>query len=70
MSSPALQRSASRPQPRSALTGLKIVIGPIPALLLLTGILFAAFYPLSREKYKEVVKELTRRREQKILHEK
>ena len=57
-------------QPRSALTGLKIVIGPIPALLLLTGILFAAFYPLSREKYKEVVKELTRRREQKISQEK
>jgi GPH family glycoside/pentoside/hexuronide:cation symporter len=37
-------------QPASALTGLRIVIGPIPALLLFAGILFASFYPLSREK--------------------
>lgn len=49
-------------QPRSALTGLKVVIGPIPAALLVGGILFAVFYPLSREKYREVVKELNRRR--------
>ncbi len=52
-------------QPRSALTGLKVVIGPIPAALLLMGIIFAIFYPLSREKYAEVVQELNRRREEK-----
>jgi Na+/melibiose symporter-like transporter len=31
-------------QPKSALLELKIVIGPTPALLLITGILFAIFY--------------------------
>ncbi len=58
-------------QPKSALLGLKIVIGPIPALLLITGILFATFYPLSREKYAHIVTELEKRREQKrILRDK
>jgi GPH family glycoside/pentoside/hexuronide:cation symporter len=52
-------------QPKSALLGLKIVIGPIPAALLLTGVLFASFYPLSREKYAHVVTELKKRREEK-----
>ena len=55
-------------QPQSALTGLKIVIGPIPAALLLMGIIFAVFYPLSREKYAEIVRELNRRREEKRMN--
>jgi GPH family glycoside/pentoside/hexuronide:cation symporter len=49
-------------QPASALLGIKIVIGPIPAALLFTGIIFAIFYPLSREKYTQVVSELEKRR--------
>ncbi len=52
-------------QPASALLGLKIVIGPIPALLLISGIIFALFYPLSREKYAHVVIELNQRRKDK-----
>ena len=54
-------------QPQSAITGLKLVIGPIPAVLLITGILFAVFYPLSREKYTHIVTELEKRREEKKL---
>jgi GPH family glycoside/pentoside/hexuronide:cation symporter len=58
-------------QPASALLGIKIVIGPIPAALLFAGILFAVFYPLSREKYTEVVSELEKRRAaRKLAHEK
>jgi GPH family glycoside/pentoside/hexuronide:cation symporter len=49
-------------QPASALLGLRLVIGPIPALLLCLGIVFAFFYPLTREKHAEVVAELARRR--------
>ena len=49
-------------QPDSALLGIRLVIGPIPALLLITGIIFAIFYPLSREKYQHVVTELQQRR--------
>ena len=49
-------------QPASALLGLRLVIGPIPALLLCLGIAFAFFYPLTRQKHAEVVNELERRR--------
>lgn len=49
-------------QPASALTGIRIMIGPIPALLLIGGILFAALYPLSRSEFTRVVKELEIRR--------
>jgi len=54
-------------QPKSALLGLKIVIGPIPAVFLFTGIIFAFFYPLSREKYLQIVTELNKRQEEKLL---
>ena len=49
-------------QPASALTGIRIVIGPIPAVLLGLGILFALLYPLTREEYATIAKELELRR--------
>jgi GPH family glycoside/pentoside/hexuronide:cation symporter len=49
-------------QPGSALLGIRVVIGPIPAALLGTGILFAMFYPLSRDRYAKVRQELEGRR--------
>ena len=57
-------------QPKSALLGLKIVIGPVSAILLSAGIIFAIFYPLSREKYAHVVTELKKRQEEKRLNRK
>lgn len=50
-------------QPQSTLTGIRLVVGPIPAFLLLCGIMFAIFYPLSREEHQEVVSELEIRRQ-------
>jgi len=49
-------------QPLSALWGIRIVVGPIPAGLLSAGILFAILYPLSREQHARVVRELEARR--------
>lgn len=49
-------------QPASALRGIRIVMGPIPAVLLCLGILVAFRYPLDREQYKKVVEELEKRR--------
>jgi GPH family glycoside/pentoside/hexuronide:cation symporter len=49
-------------QPASALTGIRIVIGPIPAVLLGLGILFALLYPLTREQYATIASELELRR--------
>lgn len=50
-------------QPRSTLTGIRMVVGPIPALLLLGGIIFAIFYPLTREEHHKVVDTLASRRQ-------
>jgi GPH family glycoside/pentoside/hexuronide:cation symporter len=55
-------RGLAEQQPASALLGLRIVIGPIPALLLCLGILFAWFYPLTRQKHADVVRQLQSRR--------
>jgi GPH family glycoside/pentoside/hexuronide:cation symporter len=44
------------------LWGIRIAVGPIPAVLLLVGIVFAYRYPLTRRKYKEVEEELEKRR--------
>ena len=52
----------SAAQPASALLGIRILVGPIPALLLIVGIIFALKYPLSREEFTRVVKELDKRR--------
>jgi GPH family glycoside/pentoside/hexuronide:cation symporter len=50
-------------QSPTALLGVRLVMGPLPALLLLSGILMAVFYPLTREQHHEVVKALRLRRE-------
>lgn len=56
-------QSGAAVQPDSAMLGIRLVIGPLPALLLLGGIVFAIFYPLSREQHQQIVKELRERRE-------
>lgn len=50
-------------QGQQALTGIRIVVGPVPALLLVSAIVFALLYPLSRDRHSEIVKELKLRRE-------
>ena len=49
-------------QPDSAILGIKILMGPIPAILLTIGIIFALKYPLDREGFSSLVKELNERR--------
>ena len=49
-------------QPPSAVLGIRIAMGPIPAVLLLVGIYFAFHYPLSRKEYKKVAAALEERR--------
>lgn len=40
-------------QSPSAITAIRIMVGPIPSLFLLGGIIFAIFYPLSRQTHHE-----------------
>jgi GPH family glycoside/pentoside/hexuronide:cation symporter len=49
-------------QPPSAILGIRIVVGPIPAILLGAGILFAWFYPLGRKEHEDITKKLSQRR--------
>jgi len=51
-------------QPASALLGIRLAIGPIPAVLLCCGILFALLYPLSRDTHRQIVADLEERRGQ------
>jgi GPH family glycoside/pentoside/hexuronide:cation symporter len=49
-------------QPQSTLTGIRLVVGPIPAVLLVGGIIFAILYPLNRKEHHDVLQELEKRR--------
>jgi GPH family glycoside/pentoside/hexuronide:cation symporter len=53
-------------QPESAVNGIRLIAGPIPAALLGLGILFAVFYPLGRENYTAIARTLEARRAQKL----
>lgn len=52
----------SAEQPASALLGIRLMIGPLPALLLVGGIIFALLYPLTRESHRQIVADLKARR--------
>jgi GPH family glycoside/pentoside/hexuronide:cation symporter len=49
-------------QKPSALTAIRVMTGPVPALFLCGGIAFAALYPISRQGHRQVREELARRR--------
>lgn len=60
--------NAAQQQP-GALLGIRLVVGPVPAVLLLAGILFAILYPLNRDEFARIVAELNQRRALKRLEE-
>jgi GPH family glycoside/pentoside/hexuronide:cation symporter len=54
-------------QPASALLGIRLLIGPVPAIFLTISIIFALKYPLERTQFSSIVKELDERREKRKL---
>jgi GPH family glycoside/pentoside/hexuronide:cation symporter len=50
-------------QPDSAIFGIRMVAGPIPALALILGIVFTLLFPLSRDNYREINRQLEERRQ-------
>ncbi|MFA7406482.1 MAG: MFS transporter [Anaerolineaceae bacterium] len=58
-----MQTGQNAVQPPSALLGIRLVVGPIPALFLIAGILIAIFYPLGRTQHRQMVDDLRTRRE-------
>lgn len=53
----------SAQQAESAIWAIRILIGPVASIFLLGGILFARFYPLTREAHAETRSKIARRRE-------
>lgn len=49
-------------QPQSAIRAVQILTGPVPAALLMIGVIFAVLYPLSRSKHEEVRRQLEAKR--------
>ncbi|MCS6783212.1 MAG: MFS transporter, partial [Gloeomargarita sp. SKYG98] len=52
-------------QPPSALLTIRLMIGPIPGVVLLIGLVFAYLYPITREKHAEILLQLAERQQQK-----
>jgi GPH family glycoside/pentoside/hexuronide:cation symporter len=55
--------SNSAQQPESAVWAIRILIGPVASFFLLGGILFARFYPLSRETHADARAKIATRKE-------
>ena len=49
-------------QPDSALLAIRIAIGPLPAIVLIGGLVLASFYPITREVHAEIRLKLQERR--------
>ncbi len=54
--------SGAAQQPDSAIRAVKMLTGPIPAALIMIGVIFAVRYPLSRAKFNEIRAQLAARR--------
>ena len=52
-------------QKPSAILAIRVLMGPTPSLLLLAGIAFAAFYPLSRSSHAQTRVEIAARQDKK-----
>ncbi|MGA7933408.1 MAG: MFS transporter [Kovacikia sp.] len=50
-------------QPPSALWAIRLLIGPIPTVVLLIGLLLAYFYPITREVHAEILLKLQERKQ-------
>jgi GPH family glycoside/pentoside/hexuronide:cation symporter len=58
---------ANAPQQKeSAVMGIRVLTGPIPAVFLCSGIVFAILYPLTREKHAEVRQQIQNRKVSKM----
>ncbi len=49
-------------QPDAALLAIRIAIGPLPAIILVAGLVIAYFYPLSKEVHGEIILKLKERK--------
>ncbi|NJO58559.1 MAG: MFS transporter [Richelia sp. RM2_1_2] len=60
---PTVASQAPPIQPDSALWAIRLIIGPIPTLILIIGLVLAFFYPITRSKHEEIVLKINEKRE-------
>ncbi len=53
-------------QPTAALTAIRLLIGPLPALLLVVGLWFCYRYPISRDRHQQILLALQQQRQQRF----
>jgi glycoside/pentoside/hexuronide:cation symporter, GPH family len=53
-------------QPAAALTAIRLLIGPLPALLLAGGLWFCYRYPISRDRHQQILLALDDKRRQRL----
>lgn len=61
-----IEKLANQPepaQPESALWAIRLLIGPVPTVVLLIGLVLAYLYPISREVHAEILLKLQERRQ-------
>lgn len=51
-------------QPQSAILGIRLLSGPIPALFFLAGIVVLSFYPITKEVYEQILEKVKKREEE------
>ncbi len=49
------------PQTELALLGIRLLCGPIPAVFFFAGIIILSFYPITRDRYEEILKKIALR---------
>jgi GPH family glycoside/pentoside/hexuronide:cation symporter len=57
------ERAGIDEQPESALTAIRVMIGPVPTVVLICGIILTAFYPITRKRHEETLALLAKRRQ-------
>ncbi len=60
------ERAGIGQQPESALTAIRLMIGPIPTIVLICGIILTAFYPITRTTHEQTLAALEARRRDKM----
>jgi GPH family glycoside/pentoside/hexuronide:cation symporter len=53
-------------QPEAALTAIRLLIGPLPAVLLAVGLWFCYRYPISRDRHQQILLALDEKRQQQL----
>jgi GPH family glycoside/pentoside/hexuronide:cation symporter len=51
-------------QPASAVLGIRLLTGPIPAVFFIAGIIVLSFYPITKEVYAEIMEKVKKREEE------